>query len=102
MFFKPKFDKTMDEVKSALETNEKLILLDVRGDDEFKEGHIQGAINLPLQKLDSITYPKDETLYVMCRSGQRSASACKFLKEKGYMNVYNVGGIIHWKYDVVK
>ena len=81
MFFL-KFDKTMEEVKQAL-------------------GHLPQAINLPLSRFhESYTkLPKEKPLYVYCRSGQRSRTAVKRLKDAGYANAYNIGGIIHWPYD---
>ena len=75
-----------------------LNLIDVREADEFAEGHLPGAINLPLSdflerygELD-----KDKSYHIICRSGARSAQACAFLEEEGY-DVTNVaGGTIAW------
>ena len=77
-------------------------LIDVREADEFAEGHLPGAINLPLsdfleryEELD-----KDKPYYIICRSGARSAQACAFLEEEGY-DVTNVaGGTSAWLGDL--
>ena len=79
-----------------------LNLIDVREADEFAEGHLPGAINLPLsdfleryEELD-----KDKPYYIICRSGARSAQACAFLEEEGY-DVTNVaGGTSAWLGDL--
>ena len=70
---------------------ESLSVLDVREEVEFKQVHIESAQNLPLSSLAD-TYEvldKNQTYYVICKSGIRSAHACHFLAEKGY-DVVNV------------
>lgn len=95
------FDKTMEEVKYDMEHRNDIILLDVRRDDEFLAGHIPHAVHIPLDVLcENITYAKDQIIYIYCRSGQRSGAACRKLKAMGYENVFNVGGIIHWPYEI--
>ena len=77
--------------------NEKnAILLDVRTSQEYREGHIPGSKNVPLQQLDKLeelTENKDTVLYVYCHSGARSRQATNFLQYMGYTNVHNIGGI---------
>lgn len=77
--------------------NEKnAILLDVRTSQEYREGHIPGSKNVPLQRLDKLeelTENKDTVLYVYCHSGARSRQATSFLQYMGYTNVHNIGGI---------
>ena len=77
--------------------NEKnAILLDVRTSQEYREGHIPGSKNVPLQRLDKLeelTENKDTVLYVYCHSGARSRQATNFLQYMGYTNVHNIGGI---------
>ena len=100
MFFK-EFDKTMEEVKADLDQHKDIIILDVRFEDEYKEGHIPEAYLLPLPELEEKAkevLPMDKPIYVYCRSGQRSSKAVMKLKALGYMNVFNIGGIIHWPY----
>ena len=72
------------------------ILLDVRTPQEYAEGHIPGSRNIPLQELDKtekITEHKDTPLFVHCLSGGRSRQAAALLKQMGYTNVTNIGGI---------
>ena len=72
------------------------VLLDVRTPQEYREGHIPGSKNLPLQtidKVDSIVENKDTVLYVYCHSGARSRQAVSLLQHMGYSNVNNIGGI---------
>ncbi|MCH4284848.1 MULTISPECIES: rhodanese-like domain-containing protein [Bacillota] len=96
------FDKTMEEVRADMQDDD-VLLVDVREIDEFANGHIPDAINVPLSELDQsaeIMLPKDKKLYVYCRSGQRSTTAKRKLLEMGFEEVYNVGGIISWPYEV--
>lgn len=97
-----KFDKTMEEVRSDMQDDD-VLLVDVREIDEFSDGHIPDAINVPLNEIEQnaeVMLPKDKILYVYCRSGQRSTAAVRMLKELGYEAVYNIGGIITWPYEV--
>ena len=68
-------------------------LLDVRTPAEFAEGHIASAINLPLDEVEgrASEVPADRPVYVICRSGNRSAQASTILKKAG-RDVTNVGG----------
>ena len=72
----------------------KKFLLDVREEYEYQEGHVKGAVNLPLREIlsqkDSL--PKDKDIYVYCRSGHRSADAVNFLKSLGFEKVHNIEG----------
>ena len=98
-----KFDKTMEEVRSDMQNDEDVLLVDVREIDEFSDGHIPDAINVPLNEIEQnaeVMLPKDKILYVYCRSGQRSGAAVRMLKELGYEQVYNIGGIMQWPYEV--
>ena len=72
------------------------ILLDVRTSQEYREGHIPGSKNVPLQQLDKLeelTENKDTVLYVYCHSGGRSRQAVSLLQAMGYTHVHNIGGI---------
>lgn len=75
------------------------VLLDVRSPQEYREGHIPGSINLPLQKLDNadkIIENENTPIYVYCQSGNRSRQAVALLGAMGYTNVNNIGGIAAW------
>lgn len=72
------------------------ILLDVRTPQEYREGHIPGSKNVPLQTIDkvvAVAKDKDTVLYVYCHSGVRSRQATGILQHMGYSNVNNIGGI---------
>ena len=92
-FFKqPDINQGVQEYKNAAGA----VLLDVRTPQEYREGHIPGSQNVPLQQLDKVeevTENKDTILYVYCRSGARSRQAVSLLKHMGYTNVHNIGGI---------
>lgn len=69
-------------------------ILDVRGPDEFGGGHVEGALNIPVQVLAgrlSEVGPKDQPVIVYCRSGGRSAQATSILKGAGWTEVIDVG-----------
>ena len=71
-------------------------LLDVRTPKEYREGHIPGSKNVPLQQLDKISSVADNKnvpLFVYCYSGGRSRQAASMLQHMGYTNVQNIGGI---------
>ena len=76
------------------------ILLDVRTPQEYREGHIPGSQNVPLQTIDkvrTVVENKDTPLYVYCRSGGRSRQAVQLLRQMGYSNVTNIGGIAAYR-----
>ncbi len=71
-------------------------LLDVRTKEEYEDGHFEGATLFPLQDIESGRLPdvaKDTTIYVYCRSGNRSSQASQLLKKAGYTNIVDLGGL---------
>ena len=77
------------------------VIVDVREENEFKEGHVLNAIHIPLGKLagriGELDSYKSHEVIVNCRSGHRSASACARLRKEGFEKVYNLkGGIMAW------
>lgn len=88
------------EVISKQVENNEIILLDVREDSEWDEGHIKGAMHIALGDLNIKTtnkIPKDKPLYVYCRSGRRAGEAVIKLTALGFDNAKNIGGIIEWQ-----
>lgn len=75
------------------------LLLDVRTGGEFQSGHLAGAANIPVEELSRrlAELPTDMPIVLYCRSGNRSAAAARILREAGYQNVYDLGGIIRWQ-----
>ncbi len=81
------------------------VLLDVRTAQEFGEGHIPGSVNVPVQSISrapELIPQKDTPLFVYCLSGARSRQATAQLKQMGYSNVENIGGISAWKGEVTR
>jgi len=70
-------------------------VIDVRTLDEWNSGHLESAINIEWQNITSIqsNIPKNEEIYLYCRSGNRSGKATKILLDAGYTNVINAGSI---------
>lgn len=83
----PKVDYTTLVKKGA-------VILDVRSPGEYKQGHIKGSINTPLNDLSNhiSKLKKDAIIITCCASGMRSASAKSILKSNGFEQVYNGGG----------
>ena len=69
-------------------------IIDVRTPEEFDEGHLKGAVNIPLGELRQRTseIPKDRPVYLHCRTSQRSYNAIMALKGRGFDNIYNISG----------
>ena len=82
----------VSEVRGLVENN--AFIIDAREKDEFESGHLKNAVNIPLSefrdRMEEI--PKDEPVYVHCRSGQRSYNMVKALNNLGYENIYNISG----------
>ena len=94
MFF---FSKTnINEAVQECRNTPNAVLLDVREADEFRSGHIPGAVNQPLSAIDKIGIPKDRQLYVYCLRGPRSKRAVGILKQMGY-EAKSIGGIAAYK-----
>jgi rhodanese-related sulfurtransferase len=95
-----------EEAKKMLDENPKAILLDVRTEGEYRDGHIPGAILLPVSDIQAkaaeMLPDKNALILVYCRSGHRAAIAAHQLTDMGYTNVYNMGGIIDWHYNTEK
>ena len=82
--------------QSELQNTPGAILLDVRTPEAYREGHIPGSKNVPLQSLDRVTgfvKSQDTPLFIYCHSGARSAQAVIALRRMGYTHVKNIGGI---------
>jgi len=78
------------------------LVLDVREGTEFAAGHLPRARHIPLgelaRRVDEIAKFKDKPVLVTCRSGARSGSACRTLKNAGFTKVYNLkGGVPAWE-----
>lgn len=74
------------------------LLIDVRTPEEFATGHIRGAVNIPVDSLESRLneVPGEQPIVVYCRSGNRSATASQILAQAGYTSIYDLGGLNDW------
>lgn len=95
---------TAQEAKKIMDDQEGYILLDVRTQEEYDQGHIPGAVVIPdteiEAKAEEVLPDKDQLILVYCRSGRRSKNAAQILVELGYTNIKEFGGIIDWPYEV--
>lgn len=97
---------SQDEAMKTMKDESGYLIVDVRTPEEFAEGHIPGAINVPNEEI-GIEMPdalpdKDQLLLVYCRRGNRSKEASQKLADMGYTNVYEFGGIETWTGDIVE
>jgi len=85
----------------ALHDTDSELVLDVRTPAEFRNGHVPGAVNIPVDALGShladLEPHRAETIYVICESGNRSARAAVVLREEGYRAVNVMGGTGAWR-----
>lgn len=82
-----------------------VIIVDVRREDEYAEGHIEGALLVPnetiTEQAETMLPDKGAVYLIYCRSGRRSNEAANKLIALGYQNVYDFGGILSWEYGTV-
>ena len=95
---------TAEEAKQIMDTEEDYVILDVRTQEEYDQGHIPGAILISdteiKAKAENVLADKTQLILVYCRSGRRSKLAAEALVELGYTNIKEFGGIIDWPYEV--
>lgn len=109
----PELPKTMenglisaDEAIKLIKTNRNAVLVDVRSQEDHNAGFIEGSICVPLPDIiadiSQTALPPDKSAIIIfyCQKGSRSQKAVEILKEAGYENVYSVGGIDDWPYDI--
>ena len=95
---------TGDEAKKLYDDNPGVILLDVRTDEEYAAGHIEGSVVIPVTDLGnrlSELPDKGAIIIVFCRSGNRSGTAYKLLTDAGYTNVYDMQMVSNWPLPLV-
>ncbi len=94
------------EAKALMDSESGYIIIDARTQEEYDQGHIPGAILIPeyeiADRAEKELPDKDQLILVYCRSGRRSKIAAEELVKLGYTNVKEFGGIIDWKYEIVK
>lgn len=91
------------EAKALMDSETDYIILDVRTEKEYADGHIPDAILIPdyeiTERAENELTDKSQLILVYCRSGRRSKNAAEKLAEMGYSNVKEFGGIIEWGYE---
>lgn len=99
----PKVERTLSigEFEKVIADSQKVVLLDVRTEKEYNEGHLKGARQIDVKKNDFRTrcvaeIPVSKVIAVYCRSGFRSKTAARILAEQGYDVVNMDGGITAW------
>ena len=93
------FEINLDDLK--IKRNNGAIIIDVRSSQEYEEGHLENAINIPYyeikNKINKISNNKEKEIVLYCEAGTRSKKAYKILKRLQYQNVYSLhGGIEKW------
>ena len=95
---------SMNDIVQIMEENENYIILDVRTQAEYNQGHIPNAICIPNETIDENVVnklpDKNQMILVYCRSGNRSKQAAEKLKKLGYTNLIEFGGIRDWKGEI--
>ena len=95
---------TAEEAKEIMDTQQGYVILDVRAQEEYEQGHIPGAIVIPheeiTEKAEAVLPDKNQLILVYCRSGRRSKIAADAMVELGYTNIKEFGGILDWPYEV--
>ena len=93
-----------ETAKELMDTEDDYVILDVRTQAEYDEGHIPGAILIPHDTVTTAAEDalpdKGQLILVYCRSGNRSKQASQTLVDLGYTNVVEFGGIDSWPYEV--
>ena len=96
---------TADEAAERMAEETDYILLDVRTEEEFAAEHIPGAICIPNETIGDSAIPelpdKDQTIFIYCRSGNRSKDAAEKLVNLGYTHIIEFGGINDWNGETV-
>ncbi|MFR2534674.1 MAG: rhodanese-like domain-containing protein [Clostridia bacterium] len=89
-------DLDYEEVKIKIKEEPSTILIDVRSPQEYKEGHLEGSLNIPLYNIEtqeeSVLPDKTQSIIVYCQSGNRSKKAMEILKKDGYQRVCHMKG----------
>ena len=96
---------TQEEAKRMMEQEDDYVIVDVRREDEYAEGHIPGAILIPNESIAEYEAPEeltdsDQIILVYCRTGRRSKEAADKLAKMGYSRVYEFGGIVDWDGEI--
>lgn len=95
-------DVTVGQAKKLI-ANDEVVVIDVRTQKEYDEGHIPNAMLIPLDEVDNVMeeMDKDASYLMVCRSGNRSSTASELLAKNGFQHIKNMaGGMNEWTYEV--
>ena len=90
-----------------MKESDNYLIVDVRTSQEFDSGHIENAINIDNNLIQKANQPlaqlpdTDQTIFIYCRSGNRSSQAAKKLESLGYTSIIDFGGIQNWDGDLI-
>ena len=97
---------SQEEAKNIMDTDDSILILDVRTKSEYAEGHIKDAVLMPYDEIEDLAESeftdKGQKILVYCRSGNRSKVAAQMLANLGYTDVMEFGGVNTWTYGLVK
>lgn len=90
--------------QAKIEMDNGAIMIDVRTEEEYNEGHIPGCLHIPVDEIESRLLTEvpdtDRLLIFYCASGGRSQTALETAQQLGYTNVFNLGGLSDWLYEI--
>lgn len=97
-------EMSMEKAAEWMSQESGYLLVDVRTAEEYAEGHIPGALLLPIEEIrlgnvDPLP-DQDQTILLYCRTGRRAEDAAALLVKMGYRNVYAIGGIFDWTGEI--
>lgn len=93
-----------EQLKPMMDSDNNLLVVDVREKDEYRQGHLQGSVLIPMSEFTSHLneLPKEKEIVVVCETGARSAQVADYLVQQGYKQVYDLtGGLSAWPYTLV-
>ena len=84
-----------------------IIILDVREENEYNQGHLKNSINIPFDELEDrfiteVTDDKEKIIILYCRSGHRAMIGAETLASMGFKNLYTFGSIDDWNNEIIK
>lgn len=95
----------LDKIEEDNKKKEDYLVIDVRSEDEYKEGHVKHAINIPLddadKRISEISDYKEKNVVAICNTGKKSSEMAKKLVEAGFKNVWNAQGVKDFEYTTI-
>lgn len=92
----------MKKMIDYLQENHFDVIIDVRSEEEYRQGHVSGSYLLPLENIAACPFSKNLKIALYCRSGRRSELAKEVLEKQGYHKLTNIGGILDESVPLVK